>query len=357
MEVPVELEFKPDFEEASRRWTAFWKGEHTDRPLVKMVVPKEGVEPVAPPEYMAGADGNYEEAIEKVLRCAETHEFLGEAIPLFYLEFGADHFSMLLGAERRVHPDSLGTAWVEPFVEDWDDAEIAFRRDGTWWRRTVEFAQALRERLDGKLLIAAPTLVAGLDALVTVRGVNKLMMDLATSPQKVKRALDAVCAAYGEIVDALAELLDFETFGSITRHGLYCPGRINVPQCDCSCMISPEMFREFELPCLKREMAVLDAAEYHLDGPGAIQHVEALCELEDLDVIQWMPGAGEASGRDWTDLFRRIDAFGKGLYISASPEQVKHLSRELKSPKLYFNAKVGSRREAEKLLAELESGA
>ncbi len=322
-----------------------------------MTVAKEGVEPVEPPGYTTGADGNYEAAVDQVLRWAETHEFLGEAIPFYYLEFGPDHFSTLLGAERRAHPDSPHTAWVEPFVEEWDEVEIAFRRDGLWWRRTVEFAQALRERVDGKLMIASPTLVAGLDALVAVRGVDKLMMDLVECPEKVEHALDAVCQAHREILDALAELLGYETFGSITRHGLYCSGRINVPQCDCSCMISPEMFRRFELPCLQRELATFDAAEYHLDGPGAIKHLEALCELEDLDVIQWQPGAGEAESMDWTDLYRRIDSLGKGQFLWGAPERLKQLSRELESSKLCFFAKVDSRREAEKFLAELERGA
>ena len=49
----MELEFKPDFEEVRQRWSKFWKGEST-RPLVHIVLPKEGVEPVPHPPYLTG---------------------------------------------------------------------------------------------------------------------------------------------------------------------------------------------------------------------------------------------------------------------------------------------------------------
>ena len=87
-------------------------------------------------------------------------------------------------------------------------------------------------------------------------------------------------------------------------------------------MIGPEMFAEFVLPHLKQEMAQLDAVEYHLDGPGAIKHLEALCSIEKLEVVQWVPGAGNER-QDWTSLFRRIDQLGKGHL--ASVENIESL--------------------------------
>ena len=94
----MELEFKRDFEDVGRRWEAFWKGENT-RPLIAAILPRQGVAPVEKPPYASGADGNFEPVIDQLLRWAETHEFLGEAIPFYYLEFAADHFAALLGAD------------------------------------------------------------------------------------------------------------------------------------------------------------------------------------------------------------------------------------------------------------------
>lgn len=346
----MELEFKPDFDAVAERWEAFWRGENR-RPLISAVIPRTGVIPVEKPRYAAGADGNFEPVIDQLLRWAETHEFLGEAIPFYYLEFAADHFASLLGADLVFQENEPG-GWAVPFVKDPAGEEIRFQPEGKWWRRTVEFAEALREKCDGKLLIASNTLVANLDALAAVRGAENLLMDMVENPDAVHRALEQVTKAHEEILAALGELLDYARCGSINRHGMYSCGRINVPQCDFSCMISPKMFREFALPYLREEMRHLDTVEYHLDGPGAIGHLDALCEIDELDVIQWMPGAGNAGNQDWSWLYRRIDSLGKGQIRYGNAEQLRQLYQESRSRKLFFGLSAGSRAEAEDCLAE-----
>jgi len=349
----MELEFKPDFAEAQAMWERFWKGERS-RPLIAAVIPKPGVEPVPKPPYGSGADGNFEPVIDQLLRWAETHEFLFEAIPFFYLEFAADHFATLLGADLTFAEGQQG-GWPVHFVEDWDDVEIKFRRESKWWKRTVKFARALRKRCDGKLLIASNTLSANLDALVALRGAQGLLWDMIEKPDAVHQALDQVTRAHSRILDALAELLDYDTYGSINRHGMYCRGRVNVPQSDMSCMISPAMFAEFVEPYLRREMDNLDAVEYHLDGPDAIKHLDALCKIDSLDVIQWVPGAGDAEARDWTWLYTKIDALGKGQILGGSAEEIKLRWGQLKSRKLFFGLDAKSREEAEAFVRDLES--
>ena len=344
----MELEFKRDFAETQERWDMFWKGRNK-HPLIGAVLPKPGVEPVDKPEYGAGSDGRFEPVVDQVIRWAETHEFLGDAIPFYYLEFAADHFSSLLGADLKFPDDGLLGGWPVHFVEDWDDEEIKFRPESKWWEMTVKFAKALRHRCDGRLMIASPTLVANLDALVALRGAEDLLMDMALKPEAVHRALDQVTRAHGDILDAFAELFDYSTYGSISRHGMYSRGRINVPQCDVSCMISPDMFQEFVVPYLRQEMDHFDAMEYHLDGPGAIKHLQAICEIEKLDIVQWVCGAGEPSTCDWTWLYEKIDSLGKGQIFWSTYENVLRLSKQIKSRKLLFYLDTSSRQEIEDL--------
>ena len=349
----MELEFKPDFEEAAERWAAYWRGERFERPLVGIMTLKPGAEPVARPSWMACLRDDVGPVIDQLLGWAATREFLGEAIPFYHVFFGPDHLAALLGAELKVHPDSPQTSWPEHFVEDWDDASIEVRWDGRWWRRTVECIRAFRRRCDGKVLISIPTLQGGLDCLAALRGAEKLLMDMIETPEKVHAALDAVNAAYDEVTRALSEELDVPRFGSINRHAMYCRGTSNIPQCDISCMMSPEMFREFGWQAVAHEARTLDAAEYHLDGPDAIKHLEAICEIAEIKAIQWQPGAGEAATTDWTGLYKRIDSLGKGHVIYAGPQRIRALCRELHSPQLYFGTDMGSRKDAEAFLAEL----
>lgn len=348
----MELEFKKDFEAAVEQWARFWKGENT-RPTVSAILPKPGVAPVDKPGYASGAKEDFEPVIDQLLLWAETHEFLADAIPFYYLEFAADHFAALLGADLKFSETEPG-GWAVPFVGDLDHVEIHFDRDVYWWRRTVEFAEALRARCDGRLLIASNTLVSNLDALGVICGSENVLIAMLENPDAVHSALTQIDQAHEDILEALAELLDYPRFGSINRHGMYCAGRVNVPQCDFSCMISPDMFREFVVPYLRREMGRLDAVEYHLDGPDAIKHLEALCEIEELDLIQWVPGAGQGEQRDWSDLFDRIDALGKGQIHGGRPSVVKELWQKYRSRKLFFSLQAQSRAEIDDCLAELE---
>jgi 5-methyltetrahydrofolate--homocysteine methyltransferase len=344
------LEFKPDFEAARRRWDAFWRGE---RPAVAVTTAKEGCEPAPRPRSYELLTGDTDAHADKVIRWAASHEFIGEAIPFCQVDFAPDDLAALLGAELKAAGDPPETVWVQPCVEDWDDADIRFRREGPVWRRMVECAEGLRRRLDGRVLVTLPTLQGGLDCLSALRGPEKLLMDLVTVPDRVSAALARVSAAYAEVLDAFCELLDVRRFGSITRHGAYSTGRTNVPQCDFSCMISPEMFRRFALPSIAHEAALLDAATYHLDGPDAIRHLEAVCEVDDIGIIQWQPGAA-AAGQDWSALRRRIDALGKGQLIWTDAAEARRWARELASPRLYLGCGASSRREAESLIADIE---
>ena len=315
-------------------------------------LPRIRVNPVPRPHPYFCAVGNLDKIIDQVLGWAATHEFLGDAVPGYQITFAPDHFAALLGADIRFHPDSPDTAWVEPFVTDWDEADIRFNSAGPWWERTVACIRAFRGRCDGKLIISGTQLQGGLDCLAAIRGVNELLLDIVDCPDKVLNALAAVDHALHEVRRALVKELNVAEFGSLTRHGLYSTGILDVPQCDFSAMISPEMFRKFGLPSLRKEVTSLDAAEYHLDGPDAIKHLEAICEIEKISVIQWQPGAGEAAEKDWTWLYQKIDALGKGTVRPAAKDKIPDIWRQSQSKHLYFSTLVISEKEMAELIHE-----
>jgi len=225
-----------------------------------------------------------------------------------------------------------------------DDAEITFRREGRWWKRTLECIDKFRERCDGKLLICGTHLQGSLDCLAAMVGTQNLLMDLSESPEQVHRALRQVDKALAEVRTALAEALDVPVRGSLNRFGMYSSGIIDVPQCDISCMISPQMFNDFERPSLTKEIAGLDASIYHLDGPNALQHTESLCAIEQLDMIQWMPGEGYYDD-DWSQLNAKIDALGKGqifqAYYKLAATDIERIWERYTSRKLFFHVNPG----------------
>jgi hypothetical protein len=131
-------------------------------------------------------------------------------------------------------------------------------------------------------------------------------------------------------------------------------------QCDFSAMIGPEMFGEFMVPVLDEMTRRLDYSMYHWDGPGAIPHLDHLLSIENLDIIQWTPGAGEPPTWDkvWWPLYHRCFDGGKKVDISASSiEQLAPLKKEFGPNVKNFHIGYGaeSKQAGEDALAFIES--
>ena len=110
---------------------------------------------------------------------------------------------------------------------------------------------------------------------------------------------------------------------------MYCSdGRYYIPSCDFSIMVSTEMFREFFLPELLAEIAWLDRTVYHLDGPGALRHLDTLLDIGQLDAIQFVYGDGAKPASRWMHVFKRIQAGGKNLHITIETARGRHLYGE-----------------------------
>ena len=103
--------------------------------------------------------------------------------------------------------------------------------------------------------------------------------------------------------------------------GLWHPEKWYVTSCDFICMISQEMFARYILPELREEIDYLQGKTiFHLDGPGALKHLDALLEIENLAGIQWVYGAGQPSARHWLPVLQKIQKAGKRINIGLHPE-------------------------------------
>ncbi len=65
------------------------------------------------------------------------------------ITFAPDHFAALLGAEVKRSVEGK-TNWVEPCLQTLEDVEIAFLRDGYWWKHALQHTESLCaiEKLD-----------------------------------------------------------------------------------------------------------------------------------------------------------------------------------------------------------------
>ncbi len=84
------------------------------------------------------------------------------------------------------------------------------------------------------------------------------------------------------------------------------------------------------LPDIIRQASAAGRAVYHLDGPAATRHLDALLDVPQLQAIQFSPGAGAPSALPWIDMFRKIQNSGRSLQVICPAKEVLTLCDELR---------------------------
>jgi len=346
---------------ALQRNEAFWNNTLEQGPLMWVTVPD--AKPGAPPPEPATDDELWTD-VEYVIEAAEyslSHsQYFGDALPIYNPWLGPDQVAAWLGSEMTLRPRDF-TSWVKPFVTDWSEhPRLAIGPDNQWWKLYLEILSASVERGKDKWVTTYPDLHTGIDGLSAIRGPENLLVDLLENPDSIPRAMRDMTELFKWIVDIVSDIVLPSGQGTTnwtagwSRERFLCIG-----QNDFTCMISPEMFDEFCFQDILETTNYVDHSLYHLDGPGAIRHVPRLLEIEKLDSIQWIHGAGQPSAVHWLELLKQIQQAGKSVQVYYGPthgdeadtvEELKILCRELDPNRLFFWANVSGMEEAEALM-------
>ena len=349
----MEFAGKENLADTLLRWDAFWAGEIINRPLV--IITGQKKEGVSAPNYRDKYT-DLELAIAKAVAAVENTCYWGEALPFVSPNLGPDQYGAWFGTELHFSPENDRTNWIEPFVKDWQAAmPLRIRKDGVMWRKNIAAIQAFTKAGQGKFLVGMLDLHSNFDALSAIRGPENLSMDFYDQPELLKTAGRQMGDTYREAFLELEAAGDYRARGYIGWIDAYSKTRFAVTECDFACMLSKEMFAEYVIPALRKEWSFLDHTIYHFDGVNALHHMPAILSEPDVDVIQWVPGAGQKEHHLWDELFLEIQKAGKGLDIYAPPEHVKRLSKILRPAKVIYHTSCKTKAEADELLSWLAS--
>ena len=341
---------KPDSAEARQRWRAFWAGEVLERPCISIVAPRDGAAEMPAPIYMEGHDGNFDEPLARLQAFIESRFWGGEAMPRYVPSFGPDMFAGFLGARLEYAPET-GTSWAVPFVEKWEEVlPLRLNMENELLTRLRAFMQRIAKAAAGRWLVANIDMHSNMDALAAIRNPERICLDLLDQPELIERAMRDVRALYAPISDLLYADGNMAATGATGWIGMYHENKFSVLQCDFACLVSNELFRRFILPALEEETEYQDHSIYHLDGPGALRHLDDLLALPKLDAIQWVPGAGEKPLREWLEVLRKILAAGKGVQIYCAPGEIEYFHRALGPKRVWYDCGAKSEAEARKAL-------
>lgn len=216
------------------------------------------------------------------------------------------------------------TLWYNPIADDPEKVDrLNLDKNGFYWNWTQEALSYVAEQAKGKYVATMPDLIEGLDVLSELFGTQEFLMHLIDCPDAIHRLLDQLDDLYFEAYDELAEIIKSpEGYVPYMAFNTWGPGRCAKVQCDFSAMISPDMYEEFVLPRIQEQCRRLDYTVYHLDGPDALRHIDAVLSIPELDALQWEPGArGPHTGhRDWWDkVWKKVYAAGKSAFLHGVP--------------------------------------
>jgi isopentenyldiphosphate isomerase len=315
------MKYKANWEETKIKWENYWQRKNTGRPLMHVVAQHEDRRDIEREQKLKPIDMedqymNPERIVDRFRYYAQTHEFLAESFPNLSLDFGPGSMAGYVGCDIVFSKD---TVWFEHFVHNWEDLqEIQYDPENTWFKKHVKLFEEVKALVGDDFLIGIPDIMENIDVLASMRGVQDLIFDMMDYPDEIKRRLDQIQAIYFKYYDQFYSIVkDDDDACCYTVFQIWGKGKIAKLQCDFSALMSPSQFREFIQDELRIQAKQLDHVLYHLDGPDAIKHVDALMEIEEIDALQWTSGDHGPDGTllEWYPIYDKAIAAGKGLWI------------------------------------------
>jgi hypothetical protein len=348
---------KPDFDKSRLRYAAFWKREIVDRALVDIQLARPGY-PQMPAKKYASWDEKWLDVdyrAERMAKRLEATDFLGDALPVAWPNLGPEIYSAWCGCEYHFTEYS---GWSQPRIADWssDAAKARLDMGHPLFKLCERFTKNLLDLGRGKFLTGLTDFHVGGDHIAALRDPQQLALDMIDNVEAVKAELARSQSEYFNVYNHFYDMIT--SAGSLSCSWLKSmigEGKFYIPSNDFSCMVSRKMFDEVFLEGIAEECRFYDQSLYHLDGPGALRHLDSLLDIKELDALQWVCGAGNEGYPRWVGVYQRIQRAGKALTLEISLDELPMVFETLKPQGVYFMNIHGimDRETADKVLARI----
>jgi hypothetical protein len=353
------VQFRDNLELSKARCNAWWEGELIDRPPVLIHAPKRGGSPYTDPdgETLEQWWTDPGHVLPRLKHELYNTAWLGDAFPLIFpvsVKMPA-HLEQYLGAPMKFVGKE--TTWSDSIINNWENVpDFLLCEDNHYWQQTktlLDAAVTMIKDSNLEAFIAGPDLNGPTEVLSGLRGPQNLAMDFYDHPDKIKPALrkiqDAWFTAYEYTSNKANECGGWFTWLKVWS---------DIPavdlQSDVSCLLSKEIFDEYFLPLIREQTEQIPRTLYHLDGPDAIRHMDSILSLPELNVLQWIQGAGAGPMTDWVELLQKAQNAGKSLWIACEPEEVEILMKFLKPEGCLYITDCKTEEEGLRLYERLE---
>ena len=242
---------------------------------------------------------------------------MADMLPVANTQLGPGSLAAILGG---VFEGGEDTIWIHPRPtvvngSPIDIDEIKFDPNHPNWLLHKELLKACKQKAQGHYYVGMPDLMEGLDVLAAIKGTDKVLLDTVMQPEVLEHQMQQINDIYFLVFDELYDIIREGDEMAFCYFSSWAPGKMSKLQSDISTMISVDDYRRFVQPFIREQCQKIDYTLYHLDGVGAMHHLDALLEIKELNAIQWTPGVGEPQGGSpkWYDLYKKILAAGKSI--------------------------------------------
>lgn len=323
----VEIEAMPHFEMAMKRVYAWYENQIIDRPPVRFMAHNAFLENAK--QDIAGLSRREKESwwfdaelqVDLFLKSIEGQRFHAETFPVFFPNLGPDVYAAFYGAQLIF---GEVTSWSVPLVKDWSQVdELQFDPSNVYFKKIEGLTDHALERCPGKFMVGYTDLHPGLDCVAAWRDPLQLCFDMIENPQQVKHLAEIAIADFETIYDHFDCMLKDAGQLSVSWMGIPSYGRMHIPSCDFSALISPEFFEEFGTPILQREVKTMTHNIFHIDGKGVARHTDAILDVPEVHAIQWVQGVGDDYPiMQWAPFIKDLQARGMPVIVDLAPSEL-----------------------------------
>jgi len=362
-------------EKVKERYSAWWECELLDRVMIQVYAPKKGSLEILEKyercknrckDYRGNftsfklikewkdSDFNHHDLINKIKEVLSLIYYSGDAFPMFYPNMGPGSLAAYLGCDTEFRED---TVWFHPLTNNkWEELKnIKIDSDNIFWKKTKELTELAANESNGKYAISSTNLCMGLDTIASLRGMERLLLDLIEYPEEVKKLNRALTKKFIYCYEELYRLVKNNQKLFLGWQTLYCDGKTYPVQCDFSALISPKMFENFVVPELAKIANSMDKTIFHLDGPDVAKHLDIILNMPEIDAIEWEPGAGAPPAVEWIPMLKKIQKKKKALRLySNNMRDIEKLILELDPSGLLVVTDAESEEQADEVAKQVE---
>ena len=353
-----------ELKSSRNRWSAWFEGRLDRGPVIYAEAPRDplrsGLPLLSDPGSVEGRWTDLEHRLASLGQRMDGTWSGGDAVPSWFPNLGPGVVAACTGPWPTFTEDSV---WFNELPDNSLEAilgHLRFDPGNRYWRLIQELSARAVARADGDWIVSLTDLGGDLDILASLRGGEKLLVDLLESPELVMACRTAIGQLWLECFREQNRLL---ASAGQEGYSAWIPAWYAKPwsvlQCDLSVMFSSRLFEEFVLPELIEKSEAMARSIYHLDGPGEWRHLDSILSVPGISAIQYVSVPGDPPNEDpsWLPYYRKIAEAGKGVFIFAKdPIRLRELARGMPAERLACHVAFDSIGEAGEFMEAFATG-